>query len=135
MRLLSMRRLRRLCWTRAPVAPGGDGIVSATGNFSVNFAAANFGTDGAGSATYSLVLTGSNVASGLFALDAADTTAGDGDGIGQGAQIVLNQSGNDITGSIGAHHLLHHQDQPGDGRGDVHRQHGEQSVAREHGQP
>ena len=86
----------------SPVAPGGDGIVSATGNFSVNFAAANFGTDGAGSATYSLVLTGSNVASGLFALDAADTTAGDGDGIGQGAQIVLNQSGNVITGSIGA---------------------------------
>ena len=40
---------------------------------------------------YSLVLTGSNVASGLFALDAADTDAGDGDGIGQGAQIVLNQ--------------------------------------------
>ena len=70
----------------SPVAPGGDGIVSATGNFSVNFAAANFGTDGAGSATYSLVLTGSNVASGLFALDAADTTAGDGDGIGQGAR-------------------------------------------------
>ena len=69
----------------SPVAPGGDGIVSATGNFSVNFSAANFGTDGAGSATYSLVLTGSNVASGLFALDAADTTAGDGDGIGQGA--------------------------------------------------
>src|SRR6185436_18796544 len=86
----------------SPVAPGGDGIVSATGNFSVNFSAANFGTDGAGSATYSLVLTGSNVASGLFALDAADTTAGDGDGIGQGAQIVLNQSGNVITGSIGA---------------------------------
>ena len=28
--------------------------------------------------------------------------AGDGDGIGQGAQIVLNQSGNVITGSIGA---------------------------------
>ena len=27
---------------------------------------------------------------------------GDGDGIGQGAQIVLNQSGNVITGSIGA---------------------------------
>ena len=72
------------------------------GNFSVNFAAANFGTDGAGSATYSLVLTGSNVASGLFALDAADTTAGDGDGIGQGAAIVLNQAGNDITGQVGA---------------------------------
>ena len=66
-----------------------------------NFAAANFGTDGAGSARYALVLTGSNVASGLFALDAADTTAGDGDGIGQGASIVLNKVGNDILGQIG----------------------------------
>ena len=62
----------------------------------------DFGSDGPGSATYSLVLTGSNVASGLFALDPADTSAGDGDGIGQGAQIVLNQSGNVITGSVGA---------------------------------
>ena len=32
-----------------------------------------------------------HVPSGLFALDATDTSAGDGDGIGQGAQIVLNQ--------------------------------------------
>ena len=85
------------------VAPGGDGIVSATADFSGNFAAVTaFGADGAGSVTYSLVLTGSNVASGLFALDPADTSAVDGDGIGQGAQIVLNQSGNVITGSIGA---------------------------------
>ena len=97
-------------------------------------AAANFGTDGAGSATYSLVLTGSNVASGLFALDAADTTAGDGDGIGQGASIVLNKVGNDILGQVGAiTYFTISVD--GDGRGDVHRQHGEQSVALEHGQP
>ena len=40
---------------------------------------------------------GAGVASGLFALDAADTTAGDGDGIGQGASIVLNKVGNDIS--------------------------------------
>ena len=87
----------------SPVAPNGDGIVSATADFSVNFAAAtDYGSDGPGSATYSLVLTGSNVPSGLFALDPADTSAGDGDGIGQGAQIVLNQSGNVITGSVGA---------------------------------
>ena len=89
----------------SPVAPNGDGIVSATGNFALNFGSpppTDFGSDGPGSATYSLVLTGSNVASGLFALDPADTSAGDGDGIGQGAQIVLNQSGNVITGSIGA---------------------------------
>ena len=77
------------------------GVASATGDFSANFLAVNFGTDGASSATYSLVLTGSNVASGLFALDAADTTLADLDGIGQGAQIVLNQSGNTITGSAG----------------------------------
>ena len=82
--------------------PDGDGIVSATGDFSLNFAAPAFGTDGAGSARYALVLTGSNVASGLFALDPADTSSVDGDGIGQGAQIVLNQSGNAITGSIDA---------------------------------
>ena len=50
---------------------------------------------------YALVLTGASVASGLFALDAADTTAGDGDGIGQGASIVLNKVGNDILGQIG----------------------------------
>ncbi len=83
------------------LSPAGDGIGSSTANFSANFAAVAFGSDGPGSATYSLVLTGSNVASGLFALEAADTTAGDGDGIGQGAQILLNQDGNTITGSAG----------------------------------
>ena len=38
--------------------------------------------------------------SGLYALDAADTkdAGGDGDGIGQGSQILLNQAGNTITG-------------------------------------
>ena len=95
----------------SPVGSGSAtaSCVSTHGNFSVNFSAANFGTDGASSATYSLVLTGSNVASGLFALDAADTTAGDGDGIGQGASIVLNKVGNDILGQIGAVDLLHDQ--------------------------
>ena len=78
------------------------GVASATGDFSANFAASNFGTDGASSARYALVLTGASVASGLFALDTADTTAGDGDGIGQGASIVLNKVGNDILGQVGA---------------------------------
>ena len=78
------------------------GVASATGDFSANCAASNFGTDGASSARYALVLTGASVASGLFALDAADTTAGDGDGIGQGASIVLNKVGNDILGQVGA---------------------------------
>ena len=118
----------------SPVAPGGDGIVSATADFSVNFAAVtDFGADGAGSAAYSLVLTGSNVASGLFALDAADTSAVDGDGIGQGAQIVLNQSGNVITGSVGASTYFTIQINPANGRGDVHASC--QHLARRHQQP
>ena len=53
------------------------GLDTVTVNLAGNFAAVtDFGSDGPGSATYSLVLTGSNVASGLFALDAADTTCG-----------------------------------------------------------
>ena len=73
--------------------------MTVTANFSDNFTGGSFGTDGAGSTVYTLKLTGSNVASGLFALDATDTTTGDGDGIGQGTQIVLNQSGDTITGT------------------------------------
>ncbi|TKV83638.1 hypothetical protein FDV58_00040 [Bradyrhizobium elkanii] len=79
-----------------------NGLVSVTANFSDNFTGGSYGSDGAGSTTYTLKLTGSNVASGLYALDPTDKTAGDGDGIGQGAQILLNQSGNTITGSVGA---------------------------------
>ena len=83
------------------VAP--TGVASATGDFSANFAAADFGSDGAGSVSYKLVLNSAEgIGSSLFALDAADTTAGDGDGIGQGASIVLNKVGNDILGQVGA---------------------------------
>src|SRR6185369_6049953 len=65
-------------------------------NFSDNFTGGIYGADGAGSTVYKLVLTGSNVASGLFALD---NTNLDPAHLGQGAQIVLNQSGDVITGS------------------------------------
>ena len=76
---------------------------NASANFADNFAPAiSYGEDGAGKTTYSLVLTGTNVASGLYAIDPTDTSAGDGDGIGQGAQILLSQTGNVITGSVGA---------------------------------
>ena len=56
--------------------------------------APDFGSDVPGSATYSLVLTGLNVASGLFAL---------GVGGAAGASIVLNQAapGADIIGTVG----------------------------------
>ena len=77
------------------------GLASTTANFADNFNGGIYGTDGPGHTSYSLTLTGSNVASGLFALDNTDTTTGDGDGIGQGQQIVLNQVGNVITGSVG----------------------------------
>ncbi len=109
------------------------GLATVTANFSDNFTGGSFGTDGAGSTVYTLKLTGSNVASGLFALDATDTTAGDGDGIGQGTQIVLNQSG-DVDHRLGRrHHLLHHQHQSIDRRGDVHA--GQQHLALGHHQP
>ncbi|MGH6710170.1 MAG: DUF5801 repeats-in-toxin domain-containing protein, partial [Bradyrhizobium sp.] len=85
--------------TAGGVAP--VGLATVTANFADNFTGGSYGADGAGTTAFTLKLTGSNVASGLFALDAADKTAGDGDGIGQGAQIVLNQAGNVITGSAG----------------------------------
>ncbi|WP_429102106.1 retention module-containing protein, partial [Aeromonas rivipollensis] len=73
---------------------GGDGIVSATlaaATVQAQFSHA-FGADGAGSIGYNLALTGSNVASGLYAVDPLAAN-------GQGTQIVLNQVGNVITGS------------------------------------
>ncbi|WP_254924815.1 retention module-containing protein [Aeromonas sp. A35_P] len=75
---------------------GGDGVASA------NLSAADvqaqfnpaFGADGAGSIGYSLALSGSNVASGLYAVDPLAAN-------GQGAAILLNQVGSVITGSAG----------------------------------
>ncbi|WP_236663709.1 retention module-containing protein [Aeromonas jandaei] len=75
---------------------GGDGVASATlsaANVQAQFAPA-FGADGQGSIGYSLALTGSDVASGLYAVDPLAAN-------GQGAAIVLNQVGNVITGSAG----------------------------------
>ena len=81
-RWLPTRRRRRSCWTRArlgtdrsaDVAP--TGLASATANFSINFAAAAFGADGAGSVSYKLVLSAEGIGSGLYALDNSDTTTG-----------------------------------------------------------
>ena len=86
-----------------------------TANFADNFAAVtDFGTDGPGSTSLFAGADRPNVASGLFALDATDTTAGDSDGIGQGAQILLNQFGNVITGSAGGTNYFTITHQPGD---------------------
>ncbi|MDW8923503.1 DUF5801 repeats-in-toxin domain-containing protein, partial [Legionella pneumophila] len=75
--------------------------VNATASFADNFAQAiDFGEDGAGSVSYALVLNGNNVGSGLYAIDNLDVSTADGDGIGRGGEIVLNQNGNVITGSL-----------------------------------
>ncbi|MGZ9753577.1 retention module-containing protein [Aeromonas dhakensis] len=75
---------------------GGDGVASASlsaADVQAQFNPA-FGADGAGSIGYSLALSGSNVASGLYAVDPLAAN-------GQGAAILLNQVGNVITGSAG----------------------------------
>ncbi|MFM5422079.1 retention module-containing protein, partial [Aeromonas veronii] len=75
---------------------GGDGVASASlsaGDVQAQFVSA-FGADGKGSIGYSLALTGSDVVSGLYAVDPLAAN-------GQGAAIVLNQAGNVITGSAG----------------------------------
>ncbi|STY13236.1 structural toxin protein RtxA [Legionella pneumophila] len=75
--------------------------VNATASFADNFAQAiDFGEDGAGSVSYALVLNGNNVGSGLYAIDNLDVSTADGDGIGRGGEIVLNQNGNVVTGSL-----------------------------------
>ncbi|MBI2305747.1 MAG: structural toxin protein RtxA, partial [Rhodocyclales bacterium] len=89
----------------SPVPDAGDGVTEATitgAAVQALFAAPDFGTDDEGSVSYALFLDGEDVGSGLYALDATDTSAGDGDGIGQGDEILLNQSGNTITGSAGS---------------------------------
>ncbi|MCX4190708.1 retention module-containing protein, partial [Methylophaga sp. OBS3] len=63
------------------------GVRSATGDFSVYFVTDDsvYGADGPGSVSYGFALNGEgDIGSGLFALDAADVSAEDGDGIGQG---------------------------------------------------
>ncbi|MBR0792955.1 hypothetical protein JQ631_28105, partial [Bradyrhizobium manausense] len=81
-----------------------NGLATVTANFADNFTGGSYGTDGAGTTKYTLTLNGANVASGLYALDPTDVKpatgiGNDGDGIGQGTQIVLNQSGDTITGT------------------------------------
>ncbi|HHQ4926591.1 TPA: DUF5801 repeats-in-toxin domain-containing protein, partial [Aeromonas veronii] len=74
---------------------GSDGVASAilsAADVQAQFAPA-FGADGKGSIGYRLALTGSNVASSLYAVDPLAVN-------GQGAAIVLNQVGNVITGSV-----------------------------------
>lgn len=79
--------------------PAGRSLITA--EFADNFeVTVDYGTDGAGTTTYSFVLNGTDVPSGLFALEPGDRETVI-DPFGRGAEIVLNQSGNTITGSAG----------------------------------
>ena len=79
-----------------------NGIASDTVDFSDAFAAPVFGADGEGSVGYEVHVTGSNVGSGLYALEAGDTTTGDSDGYGQGDEIMLVDNGDGtVSGVIG----------------------------------
>ena len=109
----------------ATATPAGRATVTA--NFADNFVASvDYGTDGPGTTGYSLVLTGSNVASGLFALGANGAP---------GASIVLNQAapGADIIGTVGAVEDSPHQHQQRHGRA-VTVQPEPQCLARQHWQ-
>jgi large repetitive protein len=79
------------------VAPAGDGIWSVTTDFSSQFTFTD-SADGPNAASYALELAADGIASGLFALDGSDVTAGDGDGIGQGDPILLSMDGGDVVG-------------------------------------
>uniref|UniRef100_UPI002624E048 DUF5801 repeats-in-toxin domain-containing protein n=1 Tax=uncultured Nitratireductor sp. TaxID=520953 RepID=UPI002624E048 len=81
----------------SPLPGAGDGVAIQTLALAGNFAAVNYGTDGAGTTTYGFALSGSGVpvASGLYALNSVDGT------FTQGTEITLSLSadGQTITGS------------------------------------
>ena len=97
---------RRLCWTRARLRRTATALCLRPGTSRSTLRRADdFGTDGAGSATYSLVLTGSNVASGSVCAGCGGQRAGDVDGIGQGARSAQGRQRHHRLG--GRHQLLH----------------------------
>ncbi len=69
-----------------------------TKSFASYFSSAAYGTDGAGSVAYALKLSGEGIGSGLYALDTADISSTDGDGVGQGVEIKLYSNGSIIEG-------------------------------------
>ncbi|MDH3583982.1 MAG: DUF5801 domain-containing protein, partial [Phycisphaerae bacterium] len=79
------------------------GLDTVTADFADNFSpetGIDYGADGAGSTAYALSLSADGIGSGLYALDSTDTET-DVDPIGQGDEILLNQSGDTVTGSVG----------------------------------
>ncbi|MCA1402899.1 DUF5801 repeats-in-toxin domain-containing protein, partial [Bradyrhizobium sp. BRP56] len=79
--------------------------ISTSANFAGNFdgGTPHYGTDGPGHVDYALALSANGLGSGLYALDPADVTTADNDGIGQGSQILLYQlADGSIVGKVGA---------------------------------
>ena len=80
------------------------GLASITANYADNFSVPVFGTDGPGSASYTLELI-ANSGSGLFALDATDIETAI-DPLGKGAEILLVQTPDGVVhgkvGGVGA---------------------------------
>lgn len=104
---ISLDAVASLTVDESALADGsGEAGASTTASFDFSgFFTGAFGADGpadADSESYSLNLSGEDIASGLYAVDNTDTDAGDGDGFGQGAEILLNQVNGDIVGSVGA---------------------------------
>ena len=113
--------LAPLVLDESPLPPTGNGIKSATGDFSLYFdsdltvpglSTPDFGTDKPGHIVgYELRLTdatgadvspGTAVYSGLHALDPTDTRTDDGDGFGLGDPILLFNNGGAIEGRTGS---------------------------------
>ncbi|MCP3997234.1 MAG: hypothetical protein GY722_19575, partial [bacterium] len=67
---------------------------------------ADYGSDGAGSLSYALTLTqtssqSGDIFSGIYALDSSDTSTADGDGYGQGDELILVDGSNLTGGTAG----------------------------------
>ena len=71
--------------TDTPLGALPAGLATVTANYANNFSVPAFGTDGAGNASYALVLTGAGVAS-------LDCLRLDVNGAAEAASIVLNQA-------------------------------------------
>ncbi|GGD73717.1 DUF5801 repeats-in-toxin domain-containing protein [Croceicoccus mobilis] len=75
-----------------------DGIREVSVDYSANFNV-TASADTPNAVAYALQLSADGVGSGLYALDNTDVTDGDGDGIGQGTEILLSMDGGDVVGT------------------------------------
>ncbi|GEM_PF-1246485 len=103
---ISLDAVASLTVDESALADGnGEAGASTTASFDFSgFFSGELGADGPAGETsesYSLSLNGQDVASGLYTVDNSDTASDDGDGYGQGTEIVLNEVNGEIIGSVG----------------------------------